>query len=232
MLSTIVNREIRMVNTRWARIGLVYEQSFSVSWEGSTRIPFVHIPTTKMNTVKKAASLLTLLIVITVTASAQGAAVMVGGEAMYPTMDIVDNAVNSADHTTLVAAVQAADLVATLKTAGPFTVFAPVNDAFENLPDGTVESLLEPENKDALANVLTYHVVAGRIDAAGLMEMISSGGGQATMQTVSGGTLTASMNGPHNVVIWDAQGNSANISTYDVYQSNGVIHVIDAVLLP
>ncbi len=185
-----------------------------------------------MNTVKKAASLLTLLILITFTASAQGAAVMVGGEAMYPTMDIVDNAVNSADHTTLVAAVQAADLVATLKTAGPFTVFAPVNDAFENLPDGTVESLLEPENKDALANVLTYHVVAGRIDAAGLMEMISSGGGQATMQTVSGGTLTASMNGPHNVVIWDAQGNSANISTYDVYQSNGVIHVIDAVLLP
>ncbi|MEO5902994.1 MAG: fasciclin domain-containing protein [Gemmatimonadaceae bacterium] len=158
--------------------------------------------------------------------------VMVGGMAMYPTKDIVDNAVNSADHTTLVAAVKAADLVATLKTKGPFTVFAPVNDAFENLPDGTVATLLKPENKAALTNVLTYHVVSGRLGFHELTERIRKGKGRATLTTVSGGTLTAMMNGQHNVVIMDASGNTAHISTYDVYQSNGVIHVIDRVLLP
>ena len=163
-------------------------------------------------------------------ASAQN--VMVGGMAMYPTKDIVDNAVNSADHTTLVAAVKAADLVATLKTKGPFTVFAPVNDAFENLPDGTVSTLLKPENKAALTKVLTYHVVSGRISASDLMERIRKGKGRATLTTVSGGTLTAMMNGPRNIVLMDASGNTAHISTYDVNQSNGVIHVIDRVLLP
>ncbi|MEP6507790.1 MAG: fasciclin domain-containing protein, partial [Gemmatimonadales bacterium] len=158
--------------------------------------------------------------------------VMVGGMAMYPTKDIVDNAVNSADHTTLVAAVKAADLVGTLKSKGPFTVFAPVNDAFENLPDGTVATLLKPENKAALTKVLTYHVVAGRIDAEDLMEMIRKGHGKATLKTVSGGTLIASMNGKRNVVLTDESGNTAHISTYDVMQSNGVIQVIDRVLLP
>ncbi len=163
-------------------------------------------------------------------ASAQN--MMVGGQAMYTTKDIVDNAVNSADHTTLVAAVKAAGLVETLKGKGPFTVFAPVNDAFENLPDGTVATLLKPENKAALTKVLTYHVVAGRLDEHHLMEMIKKGNGRATLKTVSGGMIYASMNGPHNVVITDESGNTAHISTYDVNQSNGVIQVIDRVLLP
>jgi uncharacterized surface protein with fasciclin (FAS1) repeats len=159
-------------------------------------------------------------------------AVVVGGQAMLPTRDIVDNAVNSADHTTLVAAVQAAGLVETLKGHGPFTVFAPVNDAFENLPAGTVETLLRPENKAALTRVLTYHVVPGRVTAAELMRMIREGHGTATLRTASGGTLTAVMNGPANVVIRDETGGVATISTYDVLQSNGVIHVVNRVLLP
>ena len=158
--------------------------------------------------------------------------VMVGGQAMLPTRDIVDNAASSAEHTTLVAAVQAAGLVETLKSRGPFTVFAPVNDAFENLPDGTVQTLLRPENKAALTRVLTYHVVPGRLTAADLARMIRQGHGTATLRTASGGTLTAVMNGPANVVIRDERGGTATISTYDVLQSNGVIHVIDRVLLP
>ena len=165
-----------------------------------------------------------------VTVSAQ--TVMVGGQAMYRTKDIVDNAVNSADHTTLVAAVKAAGLVETLKGMGPFTVFAPVNDAFENLPDGTVATLLKPENKTALQKVLTYHVVAGRLDGAALEKMIKKGNGRARLKTASGGTLVASMNGSRNIVITDESGGAARISTYDVYQSNGVIQVIDKVLLP
>jgi uncharacterized surface protein with fasciclin (FAS1) repeats len=164
-------------------------------------------------------------------AMAQGT-VMVGGEAMYPKKDIIDNAVNSKDHTTLVAAVKAADLVATLKTAGPFTVFAPVNDAFENLPDGTVETLLKPENKATLSKVLTYHVVAGKMDFKAIASAIKAGKGTAKLKTVSGGTLTAMMNGEHNIQLKDENGGIANITTYDVYQSNGVIHVIDKVVLP
>jgi uncharacterized surface protein with fasciclin (FAS1) repeats len=160
------------------------------------------------------------------------ATVMVGGQSMLPSRDIVDNAVNSADHTTLVAAVKAADLVQTLKGRGPFTVFAPVNDAFENLPEGTVTTLLRPENKAALAKVLTYHVVPGRHTAADLMRMIRQGNGSATLRTASGGTLTAMMNGPMNVTLRDESGNVASVSTYDVLQSNGVIHVINKVLLP
>ncbi len=158
--------------------------------------------------------------------------VMVGGEAMLPAKDIVDNAVNSVDHTTLVAAVKAAGLVETLKGKGPFTVFAPTNSAFAELPAGTVDSLLKAENKATLSKVLTYHVVAGKVDAAALMKQIKAGKGSATLKTVSGGTLTAMMNGPMNVVIKDEKGNVASISTYDVYQSNGVIHVVDNVLMP
>ena len=165
-------------------------------------------------------------------AGMSGAPVMVGGQSMLPSRDIVDNAVNSADHTTLVAAVKAAELVQTLKGRGPFTVFAPVNDAFENLPEGTVATLLRPENKAALAKVLTYHVVPGRHTAAELMRMIRQGNGRATLRTASGGTLTAMMNGPMNVTVRDESGNVASISTYDVLQSNGVIHVINKVLLP
>jgi uncharacterized surface protein with fasciclin (FAS1) repeats len=161
-----------------------------------------------------------------------GAAVTVGGQAMLPQRDIVDNAVNSADHTTLVAAVKAAGLVETLKGRGPFTVFAPVNAAFAALPAGTVETLLKPENKAALAGVLTYHVVPGSYDAAALERAVRAGRGQATLKTAAGGTLTAMMNGPRNIVVKDAKGNVANVSTYDVRQSNGVIHVVDRVLLP
>ena len=161
-----------------------------------------------------------------------GAAVTVGGRAMLPQRDIVDNAANSADHTTLVAAVKAAGLVETLKGTGPFTVFAPVNAAFAALPAGTVETLLKPENKAALAGVLTYHVVAGNLDAAAIERAVRAGGGTATLKTVSGGTLTAMMNGPRNVVVKDAAGNVASVTTYDVRQSNGVIHVIDKVLMP
>jgi uncharacterized surface protein with fasciclin (FAS1) repeats len=156
----------------------------------------------------------------------------VGGEAMYPSKDIVDNAVNSADHTTLVAAVKAADLVATLKSEGPFTVFAPVNDAFENLPEGTVSTLLKPENKGTLTTVLTYHVVAGKYGFDDIARLIKAGNGTATLSTVSGGKLKAMMNGPKNIVLQDENGNTANIITYDVYQSNGVIHTLDAVVLP
>jgi len=164
--------------------------------------------------------------------SAQMTMVMVGTQAMYPTKTIVDNAVNSADHTTLVAAVKAAGLVETLKSKGPFTVFAPTNNAFNALPDGTVANLLKPENKAALTKVLTYHVVAGNLDAEDLMKLIKKGRGTARLTTVSGGTLWAMMNGKRNIVIKDESGGVASISTYDVTQSNGVIHVIDRVLLP
>lgn len=157
---------------------------------------------------------------------------MVGGQAMYASKDIVDNAVNSADHTTLVAAVKAAGLVETLKGKGPFTVFAPTNAAFAQLPAGTVDNLLKPENKGTLTSVLTYHVVPGRLDAEALMAAVKQGNGTATLKTASGGTLSVMMNGPRNLVVKDAKGQVANISVYDVYQSNGVILVIDKVLLP
>ncbi len=157
---------------------------------------------------------------------------MVGGQAMMATKDIVDNAMNSPDHTTLVAAVKAADLVDTLKGKGPFTVFAPTNEAFAALPDGTVAGLLKPENKAELTKILTYHVVAGRWDFGALARAIRAGHGRAAIKTVEGGTLVAMMNGPHNIVVTDEKGNIADISTYDVYQSNGVILVVDRVLLP
>lgn len=158
--------------------------------------------------------------------------VVVGGEDMFSNKNIVENALNSKDHTTVVAAVVAADLGAVLTSAGPFTVFAPVNNAFEDLPDGTVDTLLKPANKGMLTSILTYHVVPGALTKAELEKMIDAGGGEATLNTASGGTLTASMNGPQNVVITDAKGGTASIDTYDILQSNGVIHSIDAVLLP
>ncbi|MBC5782870.1 fasciclin domain-containing protein [Ramlibacter sp. USB13] len=156
---------------------------------------------------------------------------MVGGATMYPTKDIVANAVNSKDHTTLVAAVKAAGLVDTLQGAGPFTVFAPTNTAFSMLPAGTVDTLLKPENRAMLTQVLTYHVVPGRIDAKALAEQIRAGGGQAMLKTASGGTLTAMMRG-RDIVIHDAKGGTSVVTTGDVYQSNGVIHVVDHVLIP
>ena len=158
--------------------------------------------------------------------------VMVGGQNMYPSKDIVDNAVNSADHTTLVAAVKAAGLVDTLKGPGPFTVFAPTNEAFAALPAGTVPTLLKPQNKAMLVKVLTYHVVPGHYDFADLQKLIMAGGGKATLKSVEGAPLTLTMNGPHNIDVTDAKGDTAQITTYDVNQSNGVIQVIDKVLLP
>jgi uncharacterized surface protein with fasciclin (FAS1) repeats len=157
---------------------------------------------------------------------------VVGGQAMFRTRDIVDNAVNSADHTTLVAAVKAAGLVETLKGQGPFTVFAPTNAAFAALPEGTVPTLLEPKNKEQLTRILTYHVVPGRYDAAALMKAIKKGDGKASLKTASGETFWVKMNGDRNVVVVDAKGGVANISTYDVIQSNGIIQVVDKVLLP
>ena len=156
---------------------------------------------------------------------------MVGGAAMYPTKDIIDNAVNSKDHTTLVAAVKAAGLVETLKGPGPFTVFAPTNEAFAALPAGTVDSLLKPENKASLTKILTYHVVAGKMDAASLSKAIAAGGGKAALKTVSGGTLTVMASGG-GVSVMDETGATAHVTIADVDQSNGVIHVVDKVLLP
>jgi uncharacterized surface protein with fasciclin (FAS1) repeats len=158
--------------------------------------------------------------------------VMVGGAAMLPQKNIVQNAVNSQDHTTLVAAVQAAGLVDTLQGKGPFTVFAPVNAAFAALPAGTVDTLLKPENKSALTKVLTYHVVAGRLTARDLDRLIEKGNGTATLDTVSGGKLWAMKNGDRNITIKDEAGAVADITIYDVLQSNGVIHSVDKVLLP
>lgn len=157
--------------------------------------------------------------------------VMVGGAAMYPNKNIIENAVNSKDHTTLVAAVKAAGLVETLEGKGPFTVFAPTNAAFDKLPKGTVETLLKPENKKMLQTILTYHVVAGKMNASDIAKAIKAGKGKATLKTVSGGTLTAWMKGK-DLYISDESGNNAKVTITDVNQSNGVIHVVDTVLLP
>jgi len=157
--------------------------------------------------------------------------VMVGGAAMYPTKNIVENAVNSKDHTTLVAAVKAAGLVETLSGPGPFTVFAPTNAAFDMLPKGTVDKLVQPEMKDQLTGILTYHVVSGKMDAKALMDMVKKGNGQASLTTVQGETLTVWQQG-NALYVKDAKGGSAKITIKDVYQSNGVIHVIDHVLMP
>ncbi len=156
---------------------------------------------------------------------------MVGGAPMLATKDIIDNASQSKDHTTLVAAVKAAGLVETLKGAGPFTVFAPTNAAFEKLPAGTVDTLLKPENKDKLKGILTYHVVSGKLDAAAVAKAIQAGNGKATLKTVQGEEITASMEGS-NVIITDAKGGKSKVTIADVMQSNGVIHVVDTVLMP
>jgi len=157
--------------------------------------------------------------------------VHVGGAAMYPSKNIVENAVNSKDHTTLVAAVKAAGLVETLEGSGPFTVFAPTNDAFGKLPQGTVESLVKPENKATLTKILTYHVVAGKFDANAIAGSIKAGGGKATLKTVSGGLLTATMR-DSKLVLTDETGGMSTVTIKNVYQSNGVIHVVDTVLMP
>jgi uncharacterized surface protein with fasciclin (FAS1) repeats len=180
-----------------------------------------------------------LATVVLVVFSLAGAAIcvarqdpMVGGAAMYPTRDIVDNAVNSADHTTLVAAVKTAGLVDTLKSAGPFTVFAPTNEAFAKLPAGTVDTLVKQENHETLVKILTYHVVAGKVSAQDLMKMIKAGMGKAELKTVSGGMLMAKMNGKDKISLTDEKGGVSNVTIANVFQSNGVIHVVDTVLMP
>ena len=171
------------------------------------------------------------LAITSISASAQKKNPSVGGAPMYANKTIVQNAIASPIHKTLVAAVKAAGLVDTLNSAGPFTVFAPTDDAFAKLPAGTVETLVKPENKDTLTKILTYHVVAGKVSSRQLIAMIKKGGGKATLKTVSGGTLTASLSGK-KVILTDEMGGTATVTTADVFQSNGVIHVIDTVLMP
>jgi uncharacterized surface protein with fasciclin (FAS1) repeats len=178
-----------------------------------------------------AASAAAVLAMTSLTASAQKADPTVGGAPMYANKTIVENAINSPVHKTLVAAVKAAGLVETLNSKGPFTVFAPTDDAFAKLPAGTVDTLVKPENKDTLVKILTYHVVPGKIDAKKLMKDIKKGGGKATLKTVQGEELTFTQSGS-TITITDAKGGTATITTADVFQSNGVIHVIDTVLMP
>jgi uncharacterized surface protein with fasciclin (FAS1) repeats len=158
--------------------------------------------------------------------------VNVGGAPMYPSKNIIQNAVNSKDHTTLVAAVKAAGLVDTLEGPGPFTVFAPTNEAFAKLPPGTVDMLLKPENKPTLVKVLTYHVVPGRMTAVALMKAVKDGEGEAHIKTVEGEDLVVKQPGPGKLTVTDAKGDVATVTIADVLQSNGVIHVVDTVLLP
>jgi len=165
-------------------------------------------------------------------ASSEEKTVMVGGAPMYPSKNIVQNAVNSKDHTTLVAAVKAAGLVDTLQSPGPFTVFAPTNTAFGKLPAGTVENLVKPENKATLTKILTYHVVPGRMTAASLMKAVKDGNGEAKLKTVEGEEIWVKQAGPGKLSITDAKGSTSLVTISDVLQSNGVIHVIDTVLLP
>jgi uncharacterized surface protein with fasciclin (FAS1) repeats len=162
---------------------------------------------------------------------AQDKTVEVGGAAMYPSKNIIENAVNSKDHTTLVAAVKAAGLVETLQGDGPFTVFAPTNEAFNKLPAGTVDNLLKEENKPMLTTVLTYHVVSGKLDSKEIAKLIKAGNGKAELTTVQGGKLWAWMNGD-KLMLKDEKGGTATVTIKDVYQSNGVIHVIDTVEMP
>ena len=177
-------------------------------------------------------TILTLALVSVCFMTMQAQTVWVGGEQMYPAKDIIDNAIHSKDHTMLVAAVTAAGLVETLKGKGPFTVFAPTDEAFTKLPEGTVDNLLKPESKATLTSILTYHVIPGKLDSEAIAKAIKAGNGKAELKTVNGSTLWAIMNGPKNVILQDEKGNIANISTYDVYQSNGVIHVIDTIVMP
>jgi uncharacterized surface protein with fasciclin (FAS1) repeats len=178
-------------------------------------------------------AVLMAIIAITVTSAVAGMKnPVVGGQEMYPAKNIVENALNSADHTTLVAAVKAAGLVETLESPGPFTVFAPTNEAFAKLPAGTVETLLKPENKATLAKVLTYHVVPGRLSASDLKKQIKAGNGTVELTTVEGGKLWASLQDGNHIILKDEKGGTARVTIPNVFQSNGVIHVIDSVVMP
>jgi len=185
----------------------------------------------KSRRILNAVALVVTLVIGTSAFAQKEKTVTVGGAPMYPSKNIVENAVNSKDHTTLVAAVKAADLVATLQSKGPFTVFAPTNAAFDKLPKGTVATLLQPENLKTLQTILTYHVVAGKMNASDIAKAIKAGNGKASLKTVSGGMLTAWMKGS-DLYITDENGSSAKVTIADVNQSNGVIHVIDTVVTP
>ncbi len=182
--------------------------------------------------VKKITIVLTLVALASIAALARMNNPVVGGKEMYPTKNIIENAVNSAEHTTLVAAVKAAGLVDTLQGTGPFTVFAPTNEAFNKLLPGTVDSLLKPENKALLTKVLTYHVVAGRLSTTDLMKMIKEGNGAAELTTVQGGKLWIMLHEGKHIMLKDEKGGTALVTIKDVFQSNGVIHVIDSVVMP
>lgn len=177
-------------------------------------------------------AMIALVIMATVALLAAGKNPMVGGQEMFPSKNIIQNAVNSADHTTLVAAVKAAGLVETLEGPGPFTVFAPTNEAFGKLPAGTVENLLKPENKGTLTKVLTYHVVAGKVSAADLKKLIKAGYGTAELKTVEGGRLWVTLHEGRHIMLKDEKGGTALVTIPDVFQSNGIIHVIDTVVMP
>jgi uncharacterized surface protein with fasciclin (FAS1) repeats len=194
----------------------------------------MELPMSKRLSLIAAAAVLALTAGAAVTSTAVLAenTVMVGGAPMYPSKNIIQNAVNSKDHTTLVAAVKAAGLVDTLQGPGPFTVFAPVNSAFAKLPAGTVDNLLKPENKGTLVKVLTYHVVPGRMTASNLMKAVKDGEGEARLKTVAGDTIVVKQAGPGRLSVTDDKGDVATVTIADVLQSNGVIHVIDTVLLP
>ena len=177
-------------------------------------------------------AMIALFTTATVALLAAGKNPMVGGQEMFPSKNIIQNAVNSADHTTLVAAVKAAGLVETLEGPGPFTVFAPTNEAFNKLPAGTVDTLLKPENKNTLTKVLTYHVVAGKVSAADLKKLIKAGNGTAELKTVEGGKLWATLHEGRHIMLKDEKGGTALVTIPDVFQSNGIIHVIDTVVMP
>ena len=185
-----------------------------------------------MKTIKTIAIIaFTALASLTSVAQTKEKTVKVGGAEMYPSKNIIENAVNSKDHTTLVTAVKAAGLVETLSGAGPFTVFAPTNAAFDKLPKGTVETLVKPENKKTLTGILTYHVVSGKLGSKELADLIKAGGGKAELTTVNGEKLTVKMDGK-KVVLTDAKGGKSTVTIADVFQSNGVIHVVDTVIMP
>ena len=185
----------------------------------------------KTKNLMSAFMLVCLLFVSTMTFAQKEKTVNVGGAPMYPSKNIIENAVNSKDHTTLVAAVKSAGLVETLQGKGPYTVFAPTNAAFDKLPKGTVETLLKPENLKTLQTILTYHVIAGKMNSSDIAKAIKAGNGKATLKTVSGGILTAWMKGK-DLYLTDENGNSSKVNIADVNQSNGIIHVVDTVVTP
>jgi uncharacterized surface protein with fasciclin (FAS1) repeats len=190
---------------------------------------------TNLKIMKKVVKLLSFAMVTLIGSSnlmAQNNTVIVGGEQMFPQKNIIQNAINSKDHTTLVVAVKSAGLVDALMGKGPFTVFAPNNAAFDKLPEGTLETLLKTENKETLTKILTYHVVAGKYDSKELVKMIEKGKGTAMLKTLAGGELSFMKNGEANVMVKDEKGGISNINIYNVYQSNGVIHSLDTVLMP